>query len=61
MKYTIDELQRILNVSNEYICEKMKISKNMLTRMKNSNDRKDYLKVKGALVNERVELIRYLK
>lgn len=57
----IDKLQHILSVTDEYIADKLKVSKNVFKRMKKQNNYSDYLRIKSVLVHERVEVIKFLK
>lgn len=57
----IDKLQHILSVTDEYIADKLKVSKNVFKRMKKQDKQSDYLKIKSVLVHERVEVIKFLK
>ena len=61
MQYTIEELQRILNVSDDALCEKLNISSYKLKKMKIDCLKRDFLKVKSVLAHERVKVIKYLK
>lgn len=61
MEYKIEELQRLLNVSDEMLCEKLNITQCRLTLMKINALRNDYLHVKSVLVHERAKMIKYLK
>lgn len=61
MRYTIEELQRILNVSDDALCEKLNITKQRLKTMKERNSKEDFKRIKAILVHERAKVIRYLK
>lgn len=61
MQYTIEELQRILNVSDEIIIERLSITKQRFKTMKERNSKEDYKRVKAILIHERVKVIKFLK
>lgn len=61
MQYTIEELQRILNVSDDALCEKLNITKQRLKTMKTDCLKRDFLQVKSVLAHERVKVIKFLK
>lgn len=61
MRYTIEELQRILNVSDDALCEKLNITKQRFKTMKERNEKEDFKRVKAILVHERAKVIKYLK
>lgn len=61
MQYIIEELQRILNINDNDLCEKLNISKYKLKKMKTDCLRRDFLQVKSVLAHERVKVIKFLK
>ena len=61
MQYAIEELQRILNINDKDLCEKLNISNYKLKKMKAGCLRRDFLYVKSALAHERVKVIKFLK
>mgnify|MGYP003399648355 CR=1 FL=1 len=60
-KYTIQDLQDILDITDKQLCEKLKVTQCRLTKMKLNGLKEDYKHVKSVLIDERVKLIKYLK